>query len=184
MFFDSRGLPKDNGATDYQDSSRLAGIMAIVGHEKSPDCARYIVNGEYRRHPLEYEYDFSRDQTICLIAGLWAQGHYQMVDRKMVTGKDIFTPAHMGHFRRCANKKSNIIQDAWLWLDVLWSCFIKPMAEPNQLLCMLFVAESKYLKFWTKYNKQWEKSISTYWNGWRNESEISGLIIKKVKSII
>jgi hypothetical protein len=55
------------------------------------------------------------------------------------------------------------------------------MSEPNQLLSMIYVAhlqgEKSYLKFWLKHNKQWREAIREYWDGWREEKELSKLII-------
>lgn len=57
-----------------------------------------------------------------------------------------------------------MFQNLWLWLDVLWSCFIAPMDEPNQLLAMMMIHPNPvYLQFWVAHNSKWEAAIREYW---------------------
>lgn len=185
MIIDSLGLPKDTGATDLQDSSRLAAIMVIFKYPIQPNLSLYIdtTNNRYVRHPNEYVYDFSRDQAICLLAGLYFQNKSNLVNRAFINGRDIFSPSHTGHIKRCQNKKSNLLEDMWLWVDVAYSCFVKPMSEPNQLLSMLMVADKKYLKFWLKYNKKWKEAIREYWSGWRGEPQLAEHMITYLEGV-
>lgn len=182
MIFDDMGLPKDTGASDLQDSSRLAGIMATFGHPKAPNCALYRVNGKYVRHPKEYRYTFSRDQTTCLFAGLAAQGLQHMVDANYATEGDIVSPSYRDHFRRCAGIRiHSFLGSLNLKLDILWHSKLYPLNESNQILSVLAHADIKYLKMWTSLNKKWKESITLYWNGWRGEPELSELMISKVE---
>jgi hypothetical protein len=189
MIFDKLGLPKDNGATDLQDSARLAGLLTTFGWAKRMSLELYVDKDKkrYVRHPEERTYDFSRDQAICLIAGLYFSGKRDLVKREYVDGKDIFSPSHMGHVRMCQGLKPRWYQKAWLWIDVLYGCFYQPMGEPNQLLCMLMVADRKYLKFWLKYNKHWQASIKEYWaegaGAWRKEPELAAHMIKVLENV-
>jgi flagellar biosynthesis regulator FlaF len=184
MIFDELGLPKDTGASDLQDSSRLAGIMTIFSWPQRVPCEKYFDGSKYVRHPKEYVYDFSRDQALCLMAGLAWQGHHGLVSKKYINGRDLFTPAHMGHIARCQGKRASVIQDLWLWTDVMWSCFVKPMSEPNQLLAMMMMASPIYLNFWVEHNKKWQESIREYWSGWRGESDLAEHIISQIKKIL
>lgn len=188
MIFDNLGLPKDNGASDWLDSARLAGIMTVFDWSQEVDCFNYILKNIkkdsflYVRHPLNIdELLFSRDQAICLIAGLKLQKLELFVDKNFINGKDIFMPSHNGHVKRCQNRKASWFEDLWLWLDVFWNVYITPMAEQNQLLCMLMIADKKYLKFYLKHHKQWKESIRSYWSGWRKENELAEHIIKKLE---
>lgn len=190
------GYPCDSGSSDAADSARLAGIMKLFNH---PDCNKFSItdyhrNGTFLRHPVDGNYfngkyiNFSRDQASCLFAGAISNriilisnmGEYQPENG------DIIMPSVRGHFKRCAGRKANWFQDIWLWLDVLWSCFIAPMDEPNQLICMMKVHHNKaYLKFWCKWNKQWANSIRNYWceneGAWRGEPELAELMIKTIE---
>lgn len=186
MIFDSLGLPKDNGASDLQDSARLAGILTVFEWPRVVAVSRYFDQEKriFVRHPNERIYDFSRDQAICLMAGFYKRR--LDVDRAWVDGKDIFSPSHMGHVRICQGLAPRFHQKMWLWLDVLYSCFYQPMGEPNQLLCILMVADKKYLKFWLKYNKHWRDAIREYWcegaGEWRKEPELAEHMIKVLES--
>lgn len=86
MIFDSHGLPRDSGATDFADSARLAGIMMVFDHPEMNGLklAQYIVNGD---QGVRYPYvdptgnlssnnpkNFTRDQLMCLSAGLAVAG--------------------------------------------------------------------------------------------------------------
>lgn len=75
------GFPKDNGASDWMDSARLAGMMALFNH---PDMSReklaqYAVNDGFEAvrcpvdptgNPSNNPKNFTRDQLIPLIAGM------------------------------------------------------------------------------------------------------------------
>lgn len=183
MIFDSLGLPKENGATDLQDSARLAGIMTVFEWPQRVNLLYYIhsENG-YVRHPFEIQYDFSRDQAACLIAGLYRQSFQNWVRREFITGRDFLSPSVRGHIRRCQGRKANWFQDLWLWLDIYWSAYVKPDAELNQLLCMLMIAGPKWVKRFTSRHKSWRENLRKYWSGWRGEPELAEWIIKKAKS--
>lgn len=80
MIFDKLGLPRDNGATDKQDSARLAGILATFDWpQKANNIYLYLKEKTYVRHPEERVYDFSRDQAIPLMAGLNALGYHDKI---------------------------------------------------------------------------------------------------------
>lgn len=183
MIFDELGLPKDVGASDLQDSSRLAGVMATFGHPKAPDLGAYLVEGKYVRHPKEKIYSMSRDQTVCLFSGMKAQGNQKYVDAKYPTEGDLISPCIRDHFYRCAGEKRNsLLGNLWLKIDILWNAKLyDPMAESNQLICVLAHADIKFLKMWTSMNEHWKESITEYWNGWRGEPELSALMIHKIE---
>lgn len=187
--YDELGLPRDHGSTDNLDSARMAGACVIFGLNKEIDLSVYVIPGGYTRHPLAdpSKMLFSRDQASVLFAGLYFQGKSHLVEANyQPPNGDIIMPSVRGHFKRCAGLKASWFQDLWLWLDVLWSCFIDPLAESNQLICMLKVHPSKaYLKFWCKWNKKWRNSILNYWSenegAWRGEPELADLMIKTIE---
>ena len=85
MYFDSKGLPTDVGASDYMDSARLAGIMAVFGHPQmtKEKILLYMINeSQAVRYPFSDPYNpasnnpnnFTRDQLVCLAAGLKVLG--------------------------------------------------------------------------------------------------------------
>lgn len=186
MIFDDLGLPRDNGSTDWQDSARLAGIIALFQYPTNSDLylTDYInKDGKYIRHPKEYKYNFSRDQSVPLMAGLWINGLSYLVDKNCITGKDILSPSVRGHIRRCQDKKANWFQNLWLKLDIYYNAFFDPLSEPNQLLCMLMVAGPEYVKLWTKLNTKWKQAITDYWCGWRGESGLAVHMINRIERI-
>lgn len=187
MIFDNLGLPRDRGATDLQDSSRLAGVMVLFNHKNYIDLRHYVVSvGKYVRHPREYIYTFSRDQTICLFAGLKYAGLAHLVDAKYKTEGDLVSPSVRGHFKRCAGLKSNWFENLWLKLDIIYNAWITPLNEPNQLICMLMLADTdgSNLKLWTRLNKHWVQAVARYWAGWRDEAALAALIIKEIEQRI
>lgn len=180
MIYDNLGLPKENGADDFEDSARLAGILTVFEINLEIPLDRYLSMKDsfmYIRHPIS-RHDFSRDQAICLVAGFVKQRRSQFVDKKFIKGKDFLPPSVTGHIKRCQGKESNWFEDLWLWLDVLWSVIVVPKEEPNQILCMMLMAPPKYLDFWLKHNVWWRESITDYWSGWRGEPELAQKMIK------
>lgn len=182
MKIDALGLPQENGASDLQDSARLAGIMATFNYPAIIFLSKYFDGFKYVRHPSEYRYTFSRDQTLCYIAGLKTQSLEKIVDLKYVNGIDIFTPAHRGHVARCQGKKTNWFQDLWFWFDVWRAAKFDKLGEPNQILCQMMIADKKFLKFWLKENYMWREAIEEYWckgqGAWRGEPELAAHMIK------
>jgi hypothetical protein len=186
MIFDKLDLPKDTGASDLQDSSRLAGIMKLFKWPQYIRINLYVIyKGKYVRHPSEYKYTFSRDQSICLFAGLYTAGYFYLVDPDYKTEGDLVSPSVRGHFRRCAGLQATWFQDLWLKLDIIYHAIGTPFNEPNQLICMLMIHPDKsYLKMWCKMNKQWKESITEYWCGWRGEPELANLMISSIEGLI
>lgn len=192
MKIDDLGLPQVNGSTDLQDSAALAGIMTVFGWPQKVDLREYInwKNGKriYVRHPAEDKgYDFSRDQFICLSAGIRAMGHVGnfFVNTELITGRDILSPSVRGHVARCQGGNSTWFQDLWFWADLWFSANYKPLEELNQLFCMMMIADSKFIKWYCQANPQWEKAIKDYWcensGAWRNEPELADLMISKIR---
>ena len=186
MKFDNLGLPQDMGASDLQDSARLAGIMSVFNWPQKVPLQLYVISkGKYVRHPREIKYTFSRDQSICLLAGLNFQKLEILADPNYKTEGDFVSPSVRGHFKRCAGLKANWFQDLWLSAEIYFNAHFTPMNEPNQLICMLMVhPDKKYLKLWTDKNIFWSRAIRDYWEGWRQEPELSELMIKEIDKII
>lgn len=182
MKFDSLGLPQENGASDLQDSARLAGIMKVFGHPSWIPLSPYIqvFPWQYMRHPKERIYDFSRDQAICFFAGLYASNVPGLVDIRGVTGKDFWSPAAMGHVARCQGRKATWFQDLWFWAELWFSAKVKPLEELNQIFCQLMIADPKFIKWYCKANPVWQSAVTDYWNLWRNEPELANLMIQKI----
>lgn len=179
------GLPCDNGSTDCQDSSRLAGLCAVFNYSQPIDITRYVVSsGKYCRHPSEYNYPFSRDQASCLFAGLYFKGFSYLVDAGYIPENgDIINPSVRGHFKRCAGKKENWFEKMFFYADIFYHCKVKWNDESNQILCMLMVAGPEYVRFYKKHNKQWRDSIISYWCGWRDERDLAAAMILKLSDI-
>lgn len=166
-------------------------MLSLVDRGNAIDLSLYTNGVSYVRHPNVSPFDplISRDQIVCLFAGMWAKYHSIMVDPNyQPPNKDYISPSVRGHFIRCAGGKAHWYQDLWLIADILWSAKINPLAESNQLIAMLIVAGPSYLKLWTMLNQQWKKSILDYWSendgAWRQEPELANAMIETIKSII
>lgn len=185
MIYDELGLPKVTGATDLQDSAHAAGMLTLFNYGPKIPLELYVdLNKKsYVRHPKEAHYDFSRDQSIPLVAGLYKQNLEHLVDRAFITGKDIITPDVQGHLKRCKSLKANWIQDAWLKAAILWHAKRTPLDEPNNVIAMSMVAGLDYVRFWKKHNYTWRTSIFNYWGGWRGEQGFAIHLIDQLEKI-
>ncbi|HBI00980.1 MAG TPA: hypothetical protein DDY18_05085 [Flavobacterium sp.] len=205
-------LPVDAGATDAMDSARLAGLMATFdfpGFDKSL-LLRYLVekNGQLMavRHPGEEPsnnpFNFTRDQLMCLAAGLHKAGYlneckglleaaktrgnraqnteYDMPGTKkdFPNGPDWLTPSHMNHLRLCAGEKPTLLGKIWLNVDILYSATIGSDKEPNQLMCMCEIAGK--MEMLKRFHKKLEDAIVNYWDNWRLEGDLAAFLISKI----
>lgn len=207
MIFDELGLPKVNGASDLQDSAHLAGIMRTfffpTVHEI--DLKKYILPaGEpinlrdvdgmvrfpktiYVRHPWQYKYDLSRDQVICLWAGMLVAGLQDEVSQDRVNGKDFFAPSVAGHRRICQGLAPRWWQTLWFKADLIWSAKMQPLEELCQIFCMLAVHPDRSLvKWYCEMNPQWRWAIKRYFceldGAWRDEPELAEVMIQRIES--
>lgn len=196
MIFDGR-IYKIEGASDYEDSSMFNGLIALFDYNGAAadfwqnrtlrnfieyDEAGFPFGKRYVRHPYGTIYLFSRDQTLCLWAGFHKVAMSGSVHKSLVDGKDVFSPANMGHYRRCRNEEANWFQNLWLKAEILFHSKFTPLDESNQLISMMMVAGDEYLKLWTKMNPRWRESISLYWDSWRKEKDFGDHMIKIIEN--
>lgn len=203
MIFDKLGLVKDNKSDDWADSARLAGLMTLFEHPRAPECAKYFVGGKPVRHPTQDKYPeneprcMSRDQLVCLVAGLWKEcniGHTKSIDDSLgmwapnnmdeKTKKwkipDILMPSVKNHFSLCAKREGFWLGYQWLKLDIWYNGKYTPMREPNQLIAMCVVAGPKYIDLY-KESCDWKKAIRIYWaESYRQEPELAEFLISKL----
>jgi len=177
---------KINGASDWEDASMFNGLLALFDI-RDVDLMQFIDENKYVRHPYGTVYNFSRDQFLCLSAGL-SKKFPQCVREDWITGRDLLSPANKGHTLRCRGLKASWLQDLWLKAEILFHAKFTPLAEPNQLIAMMMIAGPEYLKLWTSHNKEWQRSIRKYWSeedgAWRNEPELAEAMIKKISNIV
>lgn len=91
------GFPKDYGASDFADSARLAGMMAIVRMADTPDLSLYVnADGLAVRYPKVDPHNknsnnprnFTRDQALPLVAGLMAQKKFDTAKALVLAHKN------------------------------------------------------------------------------------------------
>lgn len=157
-----------------------AGLCAVFDYPLKFNISEYVTEElQYRRCP-DSKYLFSRDQAICLMAGLYKRHYEFFVSADYINGKDILSPSVRGHIRRCQGLTASWLQDKWLWLDIWFHATCTPRGESNQLLCMMMIADPKFLKHWCEANSFWEFSIRDYWGSWRQEPELAELMIRTI----
>jgi hypothetical protein len=211
MLIDSLGLPQDEGATDKMDSARLAGMMAIVNHPLTPDLTSYVIGNLAVRHPQEVPsnnpLNFTRDQLMCLVAGLRKQGHLEACRalyeaaktrgwfaqnseadhpgtvKKFPNGRDYLSPSNRMVLAICAGHKGNIIGYAWLAMDLAYNAIITPTREPNQLLAQLSVVSPKWTKAYKLMTPKWREAIRGYWSGWRKEPALAEILVTHFEGV-
>ena len=198
MRFDQYGYPCINGSSDSEDSSHLAGILAITDYF-AIDCRKYVqgrivdrdmANGKYIRCRNSI-YDFSRDQFILLAAGLIKQGFTEFVDLRFVDGRDIMPPSVHGMVRIARGLAPWLWQIMWFRLELWVNYTFQKLEEPFQIIAMCETYETynkNYYKIWTDNNKLWRWSIRRYLcqldGAWRGEPELAEHVIKYVEGKI
>lgn len=207
MIIDKYGLPRDNNATDAADSARLAGIMALIGHPLAPSLGDYFVFYQGKiapvRHPIENKFPendprtMSRDQLVCLAAGLWAQKKHNLADEIRKSCR-FFAPntlneetktwkipdpigfAVRAHFKMCAdpNYQLSRFEKNMLRLEITGSVF-EPWSEQNQIMCMCIVAGHEFVWYYKQANPFWAESIRHYWiRSHRADPDLATLFIE------
>lgn len=192
MQFDKFGFPRPNGATDFQDSAFLAGMMVAFDWPEFVPLSKYIVPGipfKYVRHPTEDKgYDFSRDQYVGLSTGYAIGGDYALVDEECITGKDYLSPSINGHTLRCKGLQAKWYQDLNFWADLWFSAKVKPMEELNQLFCMMRIADKKFVRWYCMANPKWRQALRNYWyeneGKWRDEGAFCEHVILQIEKDI
>jgi hypothetical protein len=209
-------LPVDTGASDCADSSRLAGMMALANHPEAVDCALYLVGVkdtgflQARRHTTDTHNlandprTFSRDQLLCLAAGLAKQNklmalqdlYYAAVKRGNVAqndlqddgslkpyGADWIAPHMMGAMAVASaiKPKLSLYEDIWLRAHIKFDKHFNSMGELNQLLAVCFMAGPKYVVLFRTSLPFYKDAIRAYWGGWRGEPELGEMIIAAVE---
>lgn len=212
MDIDMYGLPVDSGASTKADSARLAGMMSLVGHPDTPPLEDYFIgNMNPVRHPYAIVYPennsrvMSRDQLICLAAGLHMQGNI-VHSRRILdlcnwvapnnmdeqTGKwkfpDLVSPSDYSHFRMCASYRSTFIGRRWFKFDLWVNGKFTPMKEQNQIQAKVLIAGPELVKLYVKLNPLWKEATRKYWVGDRisyckGELELCEMIIKKIEEV-
>jgi hypothetical protein len=188
MIFEN-GLPRPNGASDFEDSPVIAGMAKTFEYPVDVDMTLYIgPDGKYRRN-LAPKYDLSRDQVVELWSGLRKQGRGDLVDSGRITGKDLLAPSVKGHEQRCKGLKASWFQDLWLKGDMAFSAKFKPLDELNQLLTILWNHEDDwFIQTYCRWNPQWEEALRIYWykgnapgdGDWRDEKDFCEHVIQKI----
>lgn len=185
------GYPVDSGASDCMDSARLAGIMTMIGMEGAPDCEDYLnVFGLGVRHPNPPIEDvkssgtqyFSRDQKICLAAGLKAQGksargmydyvishgnkaqnHIEDDGSEKRFGGDYCLPHVVGALAIAAGVQERLtfIQKCFLFADLVSNAIFTPMREQNQIIALCYI--TGYLKLYARLTPSYKDANLKYW---------------------
>lgn len=192
------GIPRDNGATDLEDSARLAGMLTAAGMAPGlgPSCYLNSTTKELARWsgsilpftrdqliPLAYFYKNMR--TIDITGDIRMAGALLIASTKYTApnGKDVLNPAHRSHLKACLGDSWSVAGKAFLVGEIAWHAFCVPTSEPNQLICMLLTAGPKYVRLWKRLNPKWRESISEYWCGWRAEPELAEALIVALAAV-
>ncbi len=211
--------PRDNGAETWGDSARLAGLMALVDHPDTPPLEEYVIyyNGEWLgvRVPVEdptspganNPYNFTRDQTLPLMAGLRKQEKieaarklYESFKKRnfrgqnvevwdwgskktgLFTGPDIFSPSARLAITMAAGVKPSLLLKVFgvlfLILDICWASLNSDDFEINQTIAAAYLIGKLH---WIKRIKGWQAKTRSYWCGWRDEPELAEMIINLIQ---
>lgn len=185
------GYPVDTNASDCMDSARLAGMMAMCRMESAPDCSDYLdYEGLGRRHPnppieefksFGTQY-FSRDQMICLAAGLKAQGirpvgmyeyviehgntaqnHIEDDGSEKRFGGDYCLPHVVGALAIAAGVQDRLtfIQRCFLFADVIANALFSPMREQNQIIALCYI--TGFLGLYKRLTPKYKDANLKYW---------------------
>lgn len=199
-------LDKNSGGDSASRVGMMALCDSLVDQNCLLKFEKPKGSGLLTRHPDFYSTDcFTRDQLICFVGGLWrrndkeakslarrifwshlkrgffCQNQLTQFERndKGFFGRDPLGPQHIGH----------LIIGADLWwlnwflflsypiliIDIIYATKVNPRIEQNQIISMCFTHGLLWL--WVFLHPNWQGSIKTYFNGWRDQPEIAQELI-------
>lgn len=179
------GYPIIQGATDAEDSSHLAGILALTDHPQAVDMRLYVDpdTSQYIRCPNS-KYSVSRDQSIMIMCGLLKQGRNSLVRTDYINGKDILLPSVHGIETIAKTGKATWLQRQCLLAELKFDG--DSIEEPFQNMAKAWAYGE--LKTWTEINPNWDVACYNYLAGgknkWRGEFELFKYVIKKIEELI
>jgi hypothetical protein len=190
MIFDEvYHLPRVTGANikgvpDFNDSAHLAGVLEMFDHLLKVDCAKYVIQNRYKRHPGKIDYDCSLDQAILLMYGLFSQGRSDLVSLDYVDGKDIALPSTRGFVNIIQGKQATWLQKEWLDKEISINGWQK-MNEPFRIIAICKVYGDEWLQKLFKTNPLLESAIMRYFalddGAWRGEWDLAVHCVHKLR---
>jgi hypothetical protein len=204
IVYDKYGLivqhdPQDVKYKDGGDTCRSEGLMALAGDYRSSFDLPLFVDeaGLGRRHPFQQQNNnddprnFTRDQMLCLMAGLWANMPQHKIAKRLFwshakrlffcqnthdqkgnkkpwyRGRDPLFLHHIGFMIKAARVKPLYwfvpLTYPFMLIELLVNVYITPNREPNQLLAMLSTLGTGWLKLYCRLHPDWKKPLTTYW---------------------
>lgn len=202
----------DSNYLDGGDSARVTGLMSMAGSKIDKNNISKFVSEEGLglRHPTQIFHNdhnnFTRDQLICLMSGMslspnkalfkshakrfffCQNSHDQDGNKKPWWSRDILHPGNIGYMIQASKILwlYPLLPFCWifLFLDLVFGVFIKPWRESNQLIAMLDISGTIWLKVYCKLHPDWKKPIQEYWSGWRDQEEIGDHLISFIENKI
>lgn len=182
-------------STDAGDSASRVALGALAG--SYPETQALKLWTELNRHPYDKIWSdsklMSRDQVVCLVAGLSViQGpFYEKLRSSGFPGyfvnKDFLNFDVRIMLKKALNKKLNVIDYVLGYpmtvVSILWACYIKPEHELNQIFAQTMIVGPWAVRLIKKLHPDWEENLKTYYNGWRDQAELGAMLIEKIKSL-
>lgn len=174
---------------DGGDSLRTTGIMALCGSQEDKALLpKFRTLKGHVRHPYQTlwaEPSFtSRDQVVCGIASSPTDAAFYV--GKWKVNKDILDPGVRHYIRKCAGMELywpwGLLGKSWLFLSLVWNTKIDPDAEMNQFACICIVMGPWWCDKLMTWHPDIFGNINSYWQGWRNQSEIGRALVSKLFS--
>lgn len=182
---------------DGGDSSRSTGMLALFGSKEDKIALSFHITAKgFVRHPRQEKWkdpkDFSRDQLLCLAAGLHAskksdevkKHFYRQYWKGICDNGDLLGPEFYFHVILCGR----IYWLYFMWplgilaqvIHIVYTTQIAPRQEQNQTIAMAKV--SGLLWLWAWLHPDWKASLDDYWSKYpfRDQKEIADIIIKGI----
>lgn len=185
---------------DGGDSAARTGVMALSGSTQDRALLyEFAIVDKLVRHPGQTQWctsdKTSRDQLV-----QWAGGVYTTLPTKVMLAtvryysqsvfinKDILMPEVRLYLKKVVADDASLLLRAVgtfnFFLSLLWSCFVMPNKESNQIICMCSVYGDWWLQKLRDWHPDLKKSIEDYWAGYpfRDQKEIGESLWAYVQS--